>query len=260
MKRSICLLTLTFFVSPAFSQQEGQTEPAPPEAQKEDIPKRDPKAVEILKQVDETTKKVKAVRYFGEISVTGTATRRGANMEGTVIFSGIDDRTPEKFLIKAKMTGSAGAKDFIIGGNGDSFFFVDPERKTVYEDLDLGVIGPRGNRAMGLAMIEFTYPTPFSDEINGKSVELKGEEKIGDEDCHRIHIVYNQAGQAATWWFSKKDHLPRAVERVFATPDAVQGTTLLKISKLETDPKIDDSIFETILPEGYTKNTDDFAP
>jgi outer membrane lipoprotein-sorting protein len=158
------------------------------------------------------------------------------------------------------MTGSADAKDFIIGGNGDTFFFVDPERKIVYEDLDPSVIGPRGARAMGLAMIEFTYPTPFSDEIGARTVELKGEEKIGDEDCHKIYLVYNQAGQAATWWFSKKDHLPRAVERVFTSPDGGQGTTMLKITKLEAGPKLEDSIFETVLPEGYTKNTDDFAP
>ena len=70
MKRLICLLTLTFFATAAFAQDEGettptppQTKPAPPDTKKQDEAKRDPKAVEILKKVDETTKKIQAVRY-----------------------------------------------------------------------------------------------------------------------------------------------------------------------------------------------------
>ena len=264
MKRLICLLTLTLFATAAFAQDEGQTDPPKPEVKKEtkkeDEAKRDPKALEILKKVDATTKKIQAVRYHAERTVTGAGPGRGATIAGTVTFTGIAGRTPEKFLIKAKMTGSVDATEFIVGGNGDMFFFVDPESKIVYEDLDPGVMGQRGNRILRLAMIEFTHATPFSDEINGKVVELKGDEKIGGEDCHKIHVVYSQAGQVATWWFSKKDHLPRAVERFFTNPDGSKGSSLVKITKLEVDPKLDDSIFKTIVPEGYTKNTDDFAP
>jgi len=270
MKRLICLLTLTLFAAAAFAQDEGQTDPPKPEVKpevkketkKEDAAKRDPKAIEILKKVDETTKKVQAVRYHADLTVKGAMLQRGgASMAGTVTFTGIAGRSPEKYLIKAKMTGSADAKELIVGGNGDMFFFVDPESKIVYEDLDPSVMGRRGAQVLALAMIEFTHATPFSDEINGQVVELKGEEKIGDVDCHKIRIEYSQVtGQVATWWFSKKDHLPRAVERIFTARDGSKGSTLMKITKLEVDPKLDESIFKTIVPEGYTKNTDDFAP
>lgn len=268
MKRLICLLTLTLFTTAAFAQQEGQAEPPKPEAKKETpkegTAKRDPKAIEILKKVDETTKKVQAVRYHAERTVTGFLSQSGgANVAGKVTLEGGDDNALPKFLVKAKMTASANAPTLIVGSDGDLFFFVDPASKIVYEDISPEVIGSRGSRGdqvRALTMIEFVHATPFSDEINGKVVELKSDEKIGDVDCHRIHIVYNQAGAAATWWFSKKDHLPRAVERFFTNRDGSKSSALMKITKLEVDPKIDESIFKTIVPEGYTKNTEDFAP
>ncbi len=103
MKRLICLLTLTCFATAAFAQDEGETpptppetKPAPPDTKKEDEAKRDPKAIEILKKVDETTKKVQAVRYHAERTVTGASSGRGASMEGTVTFTGIAGRSPDK--------------------------------------------------------------------------------------------------------------------------------------------------------------------
>ena len=111
-------------------------------------------------------------------------------------------------------------------------------------------------------MIEFVHATPFNDEINGRSQELKGSVKIGDEDCYEIHVVYaaDRAPQA-TWAFSKKDFLPR--RRIDAFPAALAGgqagTTIKTITNLVVEPKLDEDAFKLKLPEGYTK-TDDFAP
>ena len=43
--------------------------------------------------------------------------------------------------------------------------------------------------------------------------ELKGSKKISGEDCYEIHVVYaSENAPEATWYFSKKDFLPRRVE------------------------------------------------
>jgi outer membrane lipoprotein-sorting protein len=109
-------------------------------------------------------------------------------------------------------------------------------------------------------MIEFIHPTPFNDEINGRSRELKGSEKVDGEDCYIIHVVYaaEQAPQAI-WSFSKKDFLPRRRIDIYALPDGQEGRGTKTITNLVVDPKVDEEVFKLKLPEGYTK-TDDFAP
>ena len=72
-------------------------------------------------------------------------------------------------------------------------------------------------------MAEYIHPRPFSDEINAEKAVMKGTTKVGDEECYQIHVVYRNArGAEAMWYFSKKDFLPRRVDRIRPGQDGGQ--------------------------------------
>ena len=109
-------------------------------------------------------------------------------------------------------------------------------------------------------MSEHLAPEPFSDEINSPTKELKGSKTIGGEECYEVYVVYaSDQSPKATWYFSKKDFLPRARYDDYTLGDG--GTGLLKktVTNLVADPKLDMDAFNLKLPEGYTK-TDEPAP
>ncbi len=107
-------------------------------------------------------------------------------------------------------------------------------------------------------MLEFVHDAPFDDELNGDTIELQGIEKVGDEKCYKIHIVYAGGQGASTWYFSKKDFMPRRHTRHFDLPQG-SGSLEIVISNLETNPKVSADLYTLKLPEGY-EQIDDFHP
>ena len=271
-KQAILFLALCVSTS-APAQSQDQPPPATPPAEKPDEKpdevSRDPKAVEILKRANDATEKVKILMYTAEFSGEGFRLDRigisaGARVSGSFTAAVIEGRNASKFRIDVNYTpaDSKETQEFSFGGDGDTFFFIDPKSKTVYEDIDPVIFGDRGNigrRTLG--MREYLLPTPFNDEINGKKVELKGERTVGDVPCHEIHVQYaQQPNQSAHWYFGKKDHLPRGVRRVFTNDQGAKSTVTLMISNLAVNPTFIVDPFTAIVPEGWTKNTDDVAP
>lgn len=216
-------------------------------------------ATEILKKVDAATKAIKGAKYDVTLEATGIVAARRGKLTASVIMLGNSGGRPEKFVINAEVTlpGADKSRKVSTGSDNDMFYIIDHQAKIAYEDLDPAVSGSAG-RAVGNAMtIEFIHDTPFSDELNGESRELKGSETIGGEDCYIIHVVY-AGNQSATWSFSKKDFLPR--RRIDHVSQGDQtGTSVRTMTNLVADPKVDDAVFKLKLPKGYTK-TDDFAP
>lgn len=225
----------------------------------------DPK--EILKKADEATKKVKSVRYVGEFLGTGS-NERAPQMSGTVILSGETAQGLDKFRfeIRIKDPVSNLTQDIVAVSNGDKYWLIDHNKKTVEEDIDPIVLGQFGQRATLIGMREFVHPQPFNDEITGQKAELRGIEKIGHEECYKIWVKYSQenGGQEATWWFGKKDFLPRGVERYTlppagpgggenAPPPKPTGSVILKITELAADPTFTTDPFSVVVPEGYKK-------
>ena len=210
----------------------------------------DDEVTTLLKKVDAAAKAVKAVRY--EVVAKGLG-RQAFELEGTYTFSGLEGNFPQKFLfdIAVKMPGSTETQKFTGGGDGEDFFLIDHAEKKAYADIDPAVLGTRFRRASapGL-MIEFVHEAPFNDEIIATAKTLKGSKEIEGEDCHEIDVTY-QNGQRATWFFSKKDLLPR--KRIDP------GNTEKTLKNLVADPKLGDDAYKFKLPKGYTQ-VDDFAP
>lgn len=229
-----------------------------------DAPKNDAahkEAVEILKKVDDATKAVKAVRYNATAQGTGAAAARAPRAEGKVLMSGKDEQGTPKFRVEAKVQppDSGEAKEYTAGHDGNLFYLIDPSKKMVYADIDAQILGGAGRNMGGLLMREFSHPTPFSDEINSVRAEIKGSKKIGDQDCYEILVVYREKPQPleAIWYFSKKDYLPRRVDRLVTNAAGEKGAAELSITDLIVDPKTADDAFKLVVPDGFEK-TDEF--
>lgn len=254
MKRTICML-FGLALAPTAVAQEAGVDPT-----KEKAELTDP--VEILRKVDAAARAVKVVKYTAKSKGLLAAEARTPVAEGTAILSGYAAPMAAEwyFDIKVQRPGSAETDELSAGSDGDMFYLVDKAAKIAYEDIDPAVLGRRGQIVQrSITMIEFVHPTPFSDEINGRSQELKGITKVGDEECYEIHVAYAQGNQEAHWFVSTKDFLPRRVDRFFTAPDGGRQGTQLILTSLTVDPKFDKSPFKLALPEGFTK-TDDFAP
>jgi len=217
--------------------------------------------VEILKKADAACKAVEYIQYTASVKGDGAAEKFVPNASGTVVLKGRKKDVPaqNRFEAKVQRPGSSDVSEITVGSDGKTYYLIDAKEKKVYEDIDPQVVGNSGRGVRGLTMAEYLHPEPFSDEIKGTKQELKGSTKIGDEDCYQIHVTYTEGGQEADWYFSKKDFLPRRVDRFFSAPTGEKGSSQLIVTKLTVDPKIDKDPFKLIVPEGFTK-IDDFAP
>jgi hypothetical protein len=235
------------------------------DAKQEKKPEEVKDPVEILKRADAACKKLRVARYEAQYKPEGWVTQFAPEVRGKVVLAGEASAIGqfEKFRIEfdAKMDGVEGRIAGIAGGDGDEYYLIDPAKKMAYVDIDPAVMGRRGQIASALGMTEYVYPTPYSDEINGESQELKGQVKVGDVACYEVHVKYaaTAGGAEATWYFGVEDFLPRKVIRTMKNPEDKVGKIELTVHKLEVDPKLPDDFFKVKVPEGFEK-TDDFAP
>ena len=107
-------------------------------------------------------------------------------------------------------------------------------------------------------MIEFVHARPFTDELTGQKALLLGTVTVGDEVCDHVLVVYAN-GQEAEWYFSKRDNLPRRVDRIAKNAEGEKAKRIRTITNLVVDPQLPDDAFKVKVPEGF-EETDDLAP
>lgn len=250
MKRVLCVMLGVCVAVAAYAQDTEKTESK--QDKKPDVKPKvdDAKALEIFMKADAATKRVKSVKYKASSSASGAAASRIPKMTGTVIMVGEDPSGFDKYYIDFKGEMPDGRKlAGTTGSDADEYFLLDPAKKIAYVDIDESVTGTAGQAARVLIFREFSHPSPFGDEVNGDKRELKGGKKIGDEDCHHLYVVYSGGQGEADWYISKKDFLPRRVDRVLRGG----GTLIVTITDLKISPKLDPGIFKVKVPEGWTK-------
>jgi outer membrane lipoprotein-sorting protein len=251
MKRAVCVLAWAAISSNVWAQDGAK-----------DAKLSDP--VEILKKADEASKPVHSYRYTATAEGLFAEAERSPKVTGKLAAMPAAEGKQAMFRCEAKLTrpGSSDVEEVITGCDGENYYVIDGKNKKVYVDLDPAVMGSFRRTAGALRMQEYGHATPFSDEINGKVTELKGVEKVGDEECYHVYVEYGaQAGGLATdWYFSTKDFLPRRSDRVRTNAETGQkGGGKLAVTNLEVNPKLEAKDFKLTVPEGYTK-VEDFAP
>jgi outer membrane lipoprotein-sorting protein len=249
MKRVVCLLLLLVLVGPVM----GDTD--------ESAASRSPEAIEILKKVDSAIKAVHSVSYDVATQSSGVAENFASSARGNSILVGWNGNTAERFYshVETKKADTGETVELTAGGNGDMYFIIDHQTKKAYEDMDPGVVGSGGRALRSVGMIEFVHDAPFDDEIGAEEVELLEDETVDGEPCYQIHVSYGGGQGSSTWFFAKKDFLPRRRVRHFTIPGQGDGSIVIDVTNLETNIEPDESLFVLKLPEGY-EQIDDFAP
>lgn len=247
MMRPVLLvgLTLCLTAMPTVAAQDQDQAPAPSD-----------EVIDILKKVDAAAKAVKAVSYHGRIEEAGRFCSTLSLVEGDVLMVGDGVRPqPSKCRVasRTKLVGSDQVREMTIAYDGETVWVLDATDKKAYQSTEPDVLGPVGKSALAwLMMIEFVHPTPFSDEINAEKAELKGETKVGDEECYHIHVKYRDArGLESAWYVSKKDYLPRRVDRLRPTLEGDMSVRTLIVTDLVVDPELTDGSFKLVVPEGF---------
>ncbi len=166
----------------------------------------------------------------------------------------------DPFFVEVKLTSKDADEpiDCKAGSDGDIFFLIDAESKTVYEDMDPMVLGSRSRDIQRVLMREFADPKPYENAEKATTVQLKDTQRAGGEDCYVLYIEGEQP-PTLLYYIAIKDYLPRKITRVYKNDEGEEGTTELTIRDLQVNPTFVKSPFAVVVPAGFTK-TDDFAP
>ncbi|HKQ49221.1 MAG TPA: redoxin domain-containing protein [Phycisphaerae bacterium] len=220
----------------------------------------EPDVPAILKAVDSATKALTEVSYDAEFHAEGENAEQYPLVKGKV-----ELREAKKGLIGSMFGGGANLLHFKgkfqpPGSEEELQFESACDGKNVYAiDFAQEVFTqgkyPEASRILApglrLYMQEYVHATPFSDEINAKSAKHESVKKVGDVECDVIYVVYSE-GVEARWFFGKKDHLPRRVERMdFSEEGELKAALILVVKNLDTKPGLSDAAFRLDAPEGY---------
>lgn len=219
-----------------------------------------PSATEVFEKARSAVKAVKLYSYRAEYKAEGWVKEFVATGSGKVTAGQQSDQGIERFScqVKIKPPKSEETLEFMAGSDGDNYFLVDPKTKTVYEDMDPGVLGSHSRNIRRVVMTELGVPEPFSKELKTEKIEVKGMAKVGDEECFEVLAAAPNAPEL-TWYIAKKDFLPRKLTRKITNDKNEIGTTELTLSEFVANPKDAKEPFKLAVPEGF-KKTSDFAP
>ena len=261
MQRTYRVLLLSFCISAAVFalvvEKKESDRDKPTEVAKN---VREPKALEIVRKADAAIKKVISVQYTSRREISGPLAKRFSPAQGTVIYATKSPEDLPKYRISVRMKPRNSEEElrFTVGSDGDLFYLIDPAKKMVYADIDPSVAGNRGGVARGLVMQEYMAADPFGDELKADTVAYHGTQSVDGEDCHVVRVVYGR-GQESTWYFSKKDYLPRRRVSLFGSREGEVSRFTVTLTDLVVRPTLDDNAFKLKVPQGFTK-TDEFAP
>ena len=244
----LMMLTL-LIVCPTLALAEDPPKPSGPS----------PEAVEFAKKTADALLAAKVVIYKASYTPTGWVAKEVPSVEGTATVGDQSKNKIDAFMVNVKIrkTDSEDVVELSAGSDGNEYFLIDAKAKTCYKDLDPAVLGAQGRNLQRIVLRDFAAPEPLANVIKSGEIELRGDVKIGSEDCRELYMKHRDTG-TAVWAVSKKDFLPRKVTRLIKN-DQGEATTELLISDLVVNPQFVKSPFEMVCPEGF-KKTDDFAP
>ena len=177
-------------------------------------------------------------------------------VEGTAVITGNHEAhfRVARFDTSVRFPFLTTVQKLTYGADGTFYYLINWNEKRVYEGLDRRVTGHGGRAAQRIGLREFVHETPFSDEIRADTVALLAEERIGNEPCYVVDVVYADSAGRAVWYFSKSDYLPRRVDHIYNKPRRGVATFVVELYDVEPDPEIESGEFTLQLPDGFDKS------
>lgn len=225
-----------------------------------DAPSAGGEGAAVLEKAREAMKGLKSVRYKVDYRGTGWLVERVPTVSATVLLAGQSQWKIDRFHFEGTLQPPKTEQPVNVtaGCDGDLYFLVHNEKKTVYEDIDTAVLGSFGRSIPRAVLSGFTSGDPLADEGKAEKFELKEPQSVEGESCDQV-LVTMSGDRQVIWYISQKDHLPRRYDRLMKDPEKGSATTELVVSRLELNPKVEGNPFKAVVPEGFTKS-DQFAP
>lgn len=214
----------------------------------------------IMLKADEAIKKVFYVKYDALFQGTGFMVETAPIVKGQTIQRG-KERTgygQYRFDVQeAKYPGTEEKLSFVSGHDGRIYYLLDPQKKVAYVQPSKDKLGSKGRLGDAIGMQYFAHPEPYADDLAATTLRLVGSSTVGDQECWEIAVTYADPKKGkGVWYISKKDYLPRRMDRLVFHPETQEpGSMQWIFSNLTIVPSKDHDV-AYVLPEGYTQSKD----
>jgi hypothetical protein len=235
-----------------------QTDTTSSGAEEPKVGSPEPRAV--LEKAQAAFQGVKQARYSAQYQGDGWVAEYVAKVEGTAMLGEASQHDIARFRCEVELTPPKSKETISLtaGSDGDLFFLMDPQTKTVYADIDDAVLGTHGRNVRRLLLREFVVKEPLAEELEGKPIERREDVDVGGEMCYQVYVAISES-RGTIWFISHKDWLPRRVDRLYKDPKQGEGSTRLVLTDLVVSTTCEVEQFKLTIPSGFTRS-DDFAP
>lgn len=222
--------------------------------------KADNQAREIIEKAGQALKDLHGISYAAEVTVSGWVDRFITSSRGTVLLTRESGEAGEKYRLEIEVPDgeSSAIHKLTSGCDGELFYLIDAEKKTVYADMDPEVIGQAGKLFRGIMLSSFSEENPFKRELEAETIELRGTSTVDGEECHQV-FVKNGPRRESILHISKKDFIIRGTDRTFINPEGESSTAKLVLTRVVANPGFANDPFRLTVPDGFAR-TDEFAP
>jgi hypothetical protein len=214
----------------------------------------------IVKRAADALARVQIASYQLDYKTTGWMSAFFPNYRGPVMVGKDTANKAQRFkcTITVEPSNSSEVREVTAGADGDVFFIIDTKTRTVHADIDPGVLGKDMWVVQFSVLREFALSNPFEDALKSGEFRLEEARRVDGEDCFAVWIKPS-TDPPATWYFAKKDFLPRRVSYAAKNEKGEESVSEMTLGRLVIIPQPDKDPFAIVVPEGY-KKTDDFAP
>ena len=221
----------------------------------------------LLKKSKSALAKVKVVSYRGAFKGTGWVETLVPQVNGSVLMGHPSKWDEPRYRAQVTFTtsGSTDPIEMTAGCNGDEYFLVDTKTKKVHVDMDSAVLGSGARNVQRVLFDALVSDEPFGDDLDAKTIEMRGTEDVGGVECHRVFVEGKgvPGDPMIEWLIGTKDSIPRGLRRIYNhrkdPENGEKGITELLIANLKVNPRTGKNPFDPTIPEGFTQ-TDEFAP
>ncbi len=258
MKRVMAIAVLCLMITVSAEGTGKKKKKKKDEAKKKDAVPVLKDAIEILKKANDAAGAVKTVSYDFNFLPTGSNTLKVPQVDGKMVIGGLSsDGLPSPMLadLTTRRVGAQIARHYLLCNDTKKYVMLDHFTKKITEGTDKKAYTFGIHALKHVIMVEYLYPQPFRDEINGDKAKLEGTETVGGVECYKIAVTYKGGAGKSIWWFGKEDFLPRRVDRLEDGGKAGPATRSLKLSNVVVDPELSDDVFTLEAPDDYRKGT-----
>ena len=205
----------------------------------------------VFTEATKAMKALKAVSYTGEFKPEGAAVGQVPHVTGKVL----QERGAKAGQMRFHVVGSFKGDDdkdtpFDVATDGKMGAAIDAKKKVVMQGKmpDAGAMfGP----AVVLLMHRLGAEDPYEHEMDGE-LKVEKAETIAGVECDVISVKYeeDEAG-SAKFFFGKKDHLPRRVDRMRGEGDD-KGSVSFTAADFKADPTVPADAFAIKTPDGFS--------